>query len=263
MAQADFTAFMKTVEAHDLARPNMFLVRFGDFRTSIVNDGVIDFLENIAPTEGMSNLKRPNGQHYTWKNMSHEIFNTAYKHLPPDVKKLLGANDDINVIQDLFGSGVSDFIGPEFNLNTDLALMCKSANLPSLGVETTTMWHDRKPFGMVRSQASGNLKMTFYCSPNYIERRLMMMWLGAIRNQETNQFGFHDSYACEIDVAPLDRQGRVQSVVACKGCFPVSVSEVQLDFENNSQVATFEVEFYVSTNRQVNTFLHSNLKAAL
>ncbi|HAS8316621.1 TPA: hypothetical protein I7702_16820 [Vibrio vulnificus] len=263
MAQADMSAFIKTINGTDLARSNLFLVRFGDFRTTIVNDGVLDFDDDITLTGGTSSFARPNGEPYTWHDARKTVFNTGYKHLPHSAKKLLGASDDINVIQDLFGSGVSDFVGSNFRLNTDLALMCKSANLPSMGVEAETMWSDRKPFGTARAQASGNLRLTFYCSPNFIERRLMMMWLGAVRNQETNQFGFHDSYTCEIDVAPLDRQGRVQSVVACKGCFPINVGEVQLDFDNNNQVATFEVEFYVGTNRQVNTFLHSNLKAAL
>ncbi|HDY7737135.1 TPA: hypothetical protein RQJ91_000668 [Vibrio vulnificus] len=257
----DFSRFIKRIGTNDLARSNLFLVRFGDFRSLLTNDGIISaFTDAINSGQGTSNLEPSIGADYTWNLAQRGVANTAYKMLPNSAKKILGASDELGVFSDLFGSGMNDILDGNYRINEDFAMMVKSVNLPSKSFDVNTLKIDRKPFAEVRNATTGNLTMTVYCSPDFIERRLMLMWMNAIHDEHRNVFGFQHSYSREINVVNLDRNGVASAVTICKGCFPIRVSEVQLDFDSDNQVATFEVEFYVSTQRQVNTLLHSTIK---
>ena len=257
----DFSRFIKRIGENDLARSNLFLVRFGDFRSLLTNDGIVStFTDFISPDTGRENTDALGGIEYTWRLAQRGAANAAYKMLPNQAKQILGASDELGVFSDLFGSGMNDILDGNYRMNEDFAMMIKSVNLPSKSFDVNTMKTDRTPFADIRNASTGNLTMTVYCSPDFIERRLMLMWMNAIHDENRNVFGFQHSYSREINVVNLDRNGIAQAASICKGCFPIRVSEVQLDFESNNQVATFEVEFYVSTQKQVNTLLHSKIK---
>ncbi|ELC9716785.1 hypothetical protein QX995_002161 [Vibrio vulnificus] len=256
-----YKEFLNKVNSQDLARSNLFLVRFGDFRSILENDGIIDFTKEVLNSGfGVSNLNPSQGAPYAWKLVQRGAISSAYSALPHHAKKILGASDELGVFQDLFGSGLNDILDGNYRVNNDFALMVKSANLPQRTLDVRTNKTDRTPYGEVRDGGSGNITLTCYCSPDYIERRLMMMWMNAIHDESKQAYGFHDTYAREINIATLDRRGVPQSVVVCNGCFPIRIGDVQLDFDSNNNVATFEVEFFVAKQRHVNTLFHSLIK---
>ncbi|QAX99112.1 baseplate-tail tube initiator [Aeromonas phage Assk] len=253
----DLTRFMRKVENTDLARPNMFIVRFGDFRTSIFSDGVFDRDLPIFPdsSSGMDvNDSLFSGTSYAWHRVQDIALGQAHKILTPSMKKIFGAWDP-SLIRIIPGAGeiLDGFLGTDYDVNRDLALMVKSVGLPSSTLETTINRTDKLPRHEVRGRNYGTMSMTFYCSPSYEERSLMLTWQNTIVNPRNGQFGFYNTYAKDIDVITLDRHGVKQSTVHNTGCFPIEVGEVQLDFENNSQVATFTVTFAVSTTVHVPT----------
>ncbi|GIU32918.1 hypothetical protein TUM4644_33340 [Shewanella colwelliana] len=259
----DLASFIKKLGHTDLARTNLFLVRFGDFRSVISNDGIIDgFTDVISSEQGTSNLAPGfDGTSSMWKLAQRGALSTAYGALPPNAKQLLGATDELGVFQDLLGSGMNDLLDGNYRINNDFALMIKAVNLPERTIDTQTNKTDKRVFADVRGGGTGNVTMTCYCSPDYIERRLMMMWINAIHDEETQTYGFQSNYAREINVLMLDREGNTASAVALDGCFPIRVGQVQLDYDSNNTVATFEVEFFVSKQRQLNTLIHNKIKA--
>ena len=248
----DMARFMRVIEKTDLARPNLFLVRLGNFRTIITNDGIIDNQESIFQDQGVNNQSGAgDGDQYTWNRIQDESLNAAYKYLPTEAKSLMGAYDP-SVVR-AFGGGdtLDGFLGAEYDVNKDLALMVKSVNMPSSALEVQTNKTDRRPWSEVRSRSTGNITMTLFCTPGFPERRLMLMWMNSIHNNNKNTFGFYSNYAREIDILPLDRKGVFNSRVVADGCFPIRVGEVQLDVDSNSQVVTFEVEFTVASMSHV------------
>lgn len=252
----DLTRFMRKVENSDLARPNMFIVRFGDFRTSIFGDGVLDSDSPITPDgSGISTSDDLfSGTSYTWHRVQDIALGQANKILTPSMKKLFGAWDP-SLIRMIPGAGevLDGFLGLDYDVNKDLALMVKSVTLPSSTLDTQINRTDKLPWHEVRGRNYGTMTMTFYCSPAYDERSLMLTWQNTIVNPKNGRFGFYNTYAKDIDVITLDRHGVKQSTVHNVGCFPIEVGEVQLDFENNSQVSTFTVTFAVSTSTHVPT----------
>lgn len=252
----DLTRFMRKVENTDLARPNMFIVRFGDFRTTIFSDGVFDSDLPIFPDgSGVSTSDDLfSGSSYTWHRIQDVALGQAHKILTPSMKRIFGAWDP-SLIRIIPGAGeiLDGFLGLDYDVNKDLALMVKSVSLPSSTLETQINRIDKLPRHEVKGRNYGTMTMTFYCSPSYEERALMLTWQNTIVDPKNGRFGFYNTYAKDIDVITLDRHGVKQSTVHNVGCFPIEVGEVQLDFENNSQVSTFTVTFAVSTTTHVPT----------
>ena len=250
----DYAKFMRVVENQDLARTNTFVVRFEDFRSTINSDGILGMAEGIIPdgvkgafggiTGGISKAIGGNN----WSRIQDIAYNQSQKFLTPKIKSIMGAYDP-SLVRLIPGAGefIDMFTGAGYDVNKDLALMVKSVNLPGTAFETQVNKTDRKPFHEVRGRTYDNIRMTLYCTPGYAERIWFLAWMNSIQNPKRGTYGFYSKYAKNIDVVTLDRKSIKTSVVHCDGCFPIRVGEIQLDFDQGNQVATFEVEFAIST----------------
>ncbi len=251
----DYSRFMRVVETQDLARSNMFLVRFQDFRSAINFDGIVGpagkIINDVSNENGMMGMgKELFGGISNNVRAQDIVYNQARKYIP-SVTNAIGLFDP-TLVRMIPGAGefLDGLLDTNYDPNKDLAIMVKNVNLPGTSFDTQKNIYNRKPFVEILGRSFSNLKMTFYCTPGYEEREWFLRWMRDIHDPNTNTFGFHDTYAKMIDVAVLDRQGRVRSIVHCDGCFPINVSDVQLDYESNNQIATFEVEFALGTVTQ-------------
>lgn len=242
-SRPDFTQFMNKVGAEDLSRPNLFLVRFNNFSTVINADGVLSF---TAPVEDAS----PGSFFDKAKNFGID----AVREYGPGLamktelgKTILGAYNPKLLKTLLPGSFVDGIIPSGFDINKDVAMLVKAVSLPGTSFDVTKGYIDKKPMSNVTSRHVDNIKMTFYLRTNHIERQAILAWMNMVHNENTNQFGFYSDYIKEIEIYPLDRRGIPLSVTQCIDCFPVSVSDVQYDTDNNSVIAMFDVEFTVAT----------------
>lgn len=251
----DFARFMRVIENKDLARSNTFLVRFGDFKSVASADGILGHLGPLGETIGgigdainKSTGGFFGGTNFSWHRIQDIAMNQGKKLLSPKIKNIMGAIDS-TLVRMIPGAGelLDGFLGSDYDVNRDLALMVKSVSLPGVSFDTQSNYNERKPFTEVRNRTVDPIRMTFYCSSDYAERIWFLTWMNSIHNPKKGTFGFYSNYARDIDIVTLNRRGVMTSVVHSDGCFPVRVGEVQLDYENNNQVATFEVEFTVST----------------
>ena len=250
----DYARFMRVVENQDLARTNMFVVRFEDFRSTINSDGILGKAEGFLPDGVKGALGGINGAiqksigSNNWSRIQDIASNNARKLLTPKLKSIMGAYDP-SLVRMIPGAGeVMDiFLGTGYDVNKDLALMVKAVNLPGTAFETQVNKTDRKPFNEVRGRTYDNVRVTFYCTPGYQERIMMLAWMNSIHNSKRGTYGFYSQYAKSLDIVTLDRKAIKTSVVHCDGVFPVRVGEIQLDYETGNQIATVEVEFVIST----------------
>lgn len=243
-AHPDLSKFTKAINAEDLSRPNLFLVRFDNFLVSTGDDGRIQlsFGQDEEQDSGFSfaddytigKIKDAGAQY---------LMNTSLG------QQIIGAYNPriINMIPG--GQLVTGAFSNSFDVNKDMAMLVKSVSLPGSSLDTTTLWHDRRPMTAVTGRTNDTITMTFYLRTNHMERQVMDKWMSMVHNQENNTFGLYDSYAKKIDIFPLDRRGTPNSVVQCMGCFPTKISNVQYDVDNNNTIATFDVEFAISTYR--------------
>ncbi len=246
----DYAKFMRVVENQDLARTNTFVVRFEDFRSAIRADGVLGMAEDIIP-DGMKSAlggitNAIGGSN--WSRIQDIAYNQSQKFLTPKIKSIIGAYDP-SLVRLIPGAGevIDAFFGNGYDVNKDLALMVKSVNLPGMSLTTQVNRVDRRPFHEITGHEVENIRMTVYCTPSYQERMLFIAWMNSAVNRKNGTRSFYDQYAKNIDIVTLDRKSIKTSVVHCDGCFPIRVGEIQLDFDQGNQVATFEVEFAIST----------------
>lgn len=243
-ARPDFSKFMNKIGAEDLSRPNLFLVRFSNFATTIHADGVMDFYEYVATGSEEQSLFD--------KALDFGI--DAVREYGPGLamqtelgKKIMGAYNPKLLKTILPGEFVDGILPTGFDINKDLAMLVKAVTLPGTSLDVTKMYMDKKATPVATSRSNDNIKMTFYLRTNHAERQAMVAWMNMVHDQFTNEFGFYDSYAREIEIYPLDRRGIPLSVTKCAGCFPVNVSEVSYDTDSNNAIAMFDVEFTTST----------------
>lgn len=241
----DYHRFMRVIENQDLQRTNMFLVRFGDFRTTIDKNGITNF-DTSKNFDGLTD-NLPGGVKYAWGRVQSVINDNMRNVVIPKITKSLG-NTGYDLIKTIPGVGevINGLTGVDYDVNRDLALMVKSVTIPGSNIEVQINKTDRLPFHEIRGRTFDNVTVQFYCSPGFDERILMLAWQNEIHNNKRATYGFYHSYAKDIDILTLDRQGVMQSLVHCEGCFPVRVGPVQMDYENNSQLAYIEVEFAVA-----------------
>lgn len=243
-ASPDFSKFMNKVGAEDLSRPNLFLVRFSNFATHIKADGVMDFLPDLGgPNPGGSSLERLSD----WGIDQIREFGVGMAMNSEIGKKLMGAYNPKLLRTILPGEFLDGIIPMGFDINKDIAMLVKAASIPGTGFDTGRNYADKKPMTTVTGRSVDNITLTFYLRTNHMERAAMHAWMNMVQDPTTNEFGFYDTYAREIEIYPLDRSGVPMSVTKLDGCFPVSLSPINYDTDSNNMVATFDVEFTVST----------------
>lgn len=242
----DLSGFMKKIERVDLARSNLFAVNFTDFRKIINSDGVIDFDSDPVSNGSAGSSFLENGTNFLWNKATDKVNNWVYETVGDGVKSLFGAYDP-ELLRSIFGNEVVDlFSGPEYDVNKDISLLAKSATIPGYSFETEKTYQDKRPFTNVKGRTVDTISMTFYCTPTFAERSLFMSWMNRIHNPKKNTYSFFDSVKQRIEIATFNRKGKITSIAICHDCIPIRVGAVNLDFDSNNTIATFDVEFEVS-----------------
>ncbi|MFL9600052.1 hypothetical protein ACKC5Q_05075 [Aeromonas dhakensis] len=254
----DYSRFMNVVQSRDLARTNLFLVKFQDFRSLLMNDSITDvagdIFSDVTNANGITGMGKAlyNGisENVNWERATQLGFRAIRKKFPSAAGKI--DKFDPTLIRMIPGLGefYDGIVDAGYDPNKDLAIMVKSVSLPGVSLDTQKNFTNRKPFTEVNGRSYSNLRMTFYSTPEMREREWFINWMRDIHNPDTNQVGFYNAYSKVIDTTVLDRQGNVRAVIHCDGCFPISVGDIQLDYENNNQIMTFDVEFTISTMKQ-------------
>lgn len=242
-AHPDLSKFTKAVNAEDLSRSNLFLVRFDNFLAKVDGNNLTLSFEDKLNESDNSGFSFFNN--YT----ANKIKDAGAEYLMnTDLgQKVMGAYSPklINMIPG--GSVITGAIGSSFDVNKDFAMLVKAVSISGSSFDTSHLFHDRKPMTLVTGRTTDTITMTFYLRTNHIERQVIEKWMQIVHDPNSNSFGFYDDYARKIDIFPLDRRGVPHSVVQCSGCFPTKISNVQYDVDSNNSIATFDVEFAVST----------------
>ncbi|MHA2760722.1 hypothetical protein [Vibrio harveyi] len=225
----NISRFVAEMEKTDLARPNLYLVILPSINNSIHFDDV------IAGTQSTADISTIADGFGLATNTVELIANPS---------QLLGATAASTLHSTINGTSVSSLAGGVFGQEALVGMMCKSVNLPGKSYEyEEDRLFRRNGHSTIKSLSKDSLTMTFYCSAQYTERRMMMAWFESIYDSETSEIAFYDSYAKPIEVVTLQRDGLPSTVSHVREAYPIRIGEVLLDYENNNEIATFEVEF--------------------
>lgn len=124
--------------------------------------------------------------------------------------------------------------------------MCKATTIPASRIQPIEVYYRGRPTKVAGERVFDNWNVQVINDGNFIVRNMLESWSQAIvRHANTNGELFSVNYQTDMLVEQLDRNDRVLKAYKFHNCFPLNISEIQLDFAANNTIEEFAVEFSI------------------
>jgi hypothetical protein len=125
----------------------------------------------------------------------------------------------------------------------------KSVNLPSFDIGKLEIKRCGERVVLPTTQNYGDLQMTILCDDRYSQRKLMHSWVKrVVYDTDTNIYHpIHTILSCKIRIRQLDNKFNTIFTGEFNRAWPVSIGEVTLSSDNDSQLVEFPATFSYST----------------
>jgi len=137
--------------------------------------------------------------------------------------------------------------------------LCKAAQLPASTVENIGVLYRGRPVNFAGERTFQPWTVTLYSDTSFNIRNAMEQWQAGIQNYgaTTGRTNPRD-YQVDLNVHQLDRNGATVKTYKFVDAYPVSIGAIGLDFEQQNQIETFDVEFqynyFTSNSTEGNSF---------
>jgi hypothetical protein len=122
--------------------------------------------------------------------------------------------------------------------------LCKAAQLPASTVDKTPVNYRGREVKFAGERVFAPWRVTILNDTDFLLRNLFEAWMNGINNHRTNQGITNASqYQTTFNVFQLDRNGGAIKGYSFVDAFPVEVSAIELSFDNNNEIETFDVTF--------------------
>lgn len=222
MATIDIDRFRAALLAEDLGRANLFKVEFpqkiGRAMQSTKNDDSLggSIFRSITDAVTKEVLSRSEPLRHITGFFSPEIIRAV---------------------------GLGDMLDKFLQYPYDLGMYVKDVEVPGRILNTTDVTFDQIPHGIVIGGEYELMNMQFITTPSQKERQFFLDWMNMACSPDTNKIGFYDSYIANIVIKFINRKGEMASITEVAEAYPVNVGPMSLSYENNNQLATFDVSF--------------------
>ena len=228
----NFKTFISELNNNDMARSNLYLVVLPPLRNIMSIDSVV----GLPPED----------------NLLSDV--TSVVDTAGNLVSAVGSGDPLQMVGGAAGAVVpftglggtsNDALTSLAGLieNGKMSCMAKSCVIPGMEIDVSISHTTGKSRIDVHGKTYQRFTVTFYCSAGYPERRLLSHWMESIYNTSTQRQAFLATVQKPIEVWTLSRRHLPTSITRLKNCIPTRLGEVQLSYENNNEVATFECEF--------------------
>ncbi|MGL6228657.1 MAG: phage tail protein [Culicoidibacterales bacterium] len=128
------------------------------------------------------------------------------------------------------------------SLGANFEFKCKAASMPAASVEKVPIGYQNKKINLAGDRTFDDWTITCYNDEAHDTRQQFIDWQALAQALDRNISGeAPDSYKKVAYVSQLDRKGEVTRTYTINGIWPTTVNELQLDWEQNSEVEKFEV----------------------
>ena len=126
----------------------------------------------------------------------------------------------------------------------DLAFLCRGAALPPSVLGLVEIPFRGRNIKIAGDRTVDSWTITVLNDTNFKLRNAFERWSNGINNMTDNE-GLTNPVDYQVDafVDHLDRNGNTIKSYTLRGAYPVSLSEIALDFDEKTEVETFTVEF--------------------
>lgn len=150
-----------------------------------------------------------------------------------------------------------------------IAVNCMTASVPGVNFSVVERRESGQTFKVPYDYTTQNLTLTFRCSTTLIERKYFEFWFSDIFNPVYRAYKYFKTspgtglrgYAQNFDIILLSSEGAANGArlpteimhVKIFDAFPVNLSPINVTYDSNDSIATFDVELaflnYVASNR--------------
>ena len=126
----------------------------------------------------------------------------------------------------------------------ELAFLCQSTSIPAMEINTATVNFRGRPIYLAADRAFSAWTITVLNDTNFRLRDAFERWQNGINNMSDNE-GLTTPVDYQVDafVDHLDRNGATIKSYTLRGCFPTSITAIDLNMEPTDDIETFEVSF--------------------
>ena len=137
--------------------------------------------------------------------------------------------------------------------------LAKAAQLPASNVENIGILYRGRPVNFAGERTFQPWTVTIYNDTTFNIRNALEQWQAGIQNYSatTGRTNPRD-YQVDLTVHQLDRNGADIKIYKFVDAYPIIIGPVALDFEQQNQIETFDVEFqynyFTSNSTEGNSF---------
>ncbi|UOL48776.1 tail tube protein [Pseudomonas phage Astolliot] len=127
-------------------------------------------------------------------------------------------------------------------LGRDFKFKCKAATLPNSTVEKVPVSYQNRKINIGGDREFDDWVLTVYNDTGHIVRDQFLAWSRMVHQQDRRIYGdAPEDYKKDGYVRQYDRKNVQTAQYLMKGIWPTIVGEIQLDWDTNNEVETFEV----------------------
>ena len=127
--------------------------------------------------------------------------------------------------------------GVDSNKTKVLTLNCYNAQIPGISIATTDK--DLGYRSVAYQKLYDDVLLSFYCSEDLSELKVMQDWLKLISNPTNNRLGYYDHYTSTVDIIHLSRSHKLDAddnnktlVTTLHEAYPKKIDPMQLDYSS-------------------------------
>jgi hypothetical protein len=122
--------------------------------------------------------------------------------------------------------------------------LCKAAQLPASTVEDINVLYRGRPVHFAGERTFQPWTVTVYTDTSFNIRNAIEQWQAGIQNYAatTGRTNPRD-YQVDLDVHQLDRNGASIKSYKFTDAYPTNIGAIALDYEQQNQIETFDIEF--------------------
>ena len=125
-----------------------------------------------------------------------------------------------------------------------LQFLAKSAQLPSSTVGDIQVMYRGRPVHFAGEREFEPWSIEVYNDNDFIVRNAFESWVDTMANSDTTHGAMYTQiYQVDMQVQQLDRNDQIVKEYTFHDAFPISVGQIQLDWDSSNQIEIFPVTF--------------------
>lgn len=122
--------------------------------------------------------------------------------------------------------------------------LCKAAQLPASTIGNVGVFYRGRQVNFAGDREFAPWTISVYTDNDFTIRTALEQWHNAMNDYALNTGSIEPiSYQVDLTVQQLDRNDTVVKEYKFVDAYPLDVGSIQLDFEANNQIETFDVTF--------------------